>query len=93
MYLVFCVLYSKGIYISFNLHFIRLTNYHIPSRRLAFLFLASAFCALQEKLSKMSQKICNRPQNVIYGDLRTSAEGDNRIQRRSQLFVQVAQHT
>ena len=41
----------------------------------------------------MSQKICNRPLNITYGDLRTSAEGDNSIQRHSQLFVQVAQHT
>jgi len=35
----------------------------------------------------MSQKICNRPLNVTYGDLRTSAEGDNSIQLYSAAFA------
>jgi hypothetical protein len=41
----------------------------------------------------MWQNIRNRPLKVTYGDLRTSAERDNSIQRRSQLFVHVTQRT
>jgi hypothetical protein len=41
----------------------------------------------------MWQKIRNRPLNVTYGDIRTSAERENSIQQHSQLFVQVTQRT
>jgi hypothetical protein len=45
-------LYSKGIYISFNLHFIRVTNYHTAHPGALHLCFSLRHIVLQEKSLK-----------------------------------------